>query len=180
MHIHLERLSPQELAVLHDLIGREVQFFAQDVLNFAAVGENWQVNIWSDNVYRGDVETFEVSGLRVKAEREPKYSPKPASGFAFVPVLANTVIRDVRIAYHLWEDEWTENNEPFSLRLEGGVIIDTDVGSLAAFLEPYDISYVYPFIKLEQSREALNEAINSWANRYELIPIENVLGANHA
>lgn len=169
MHVHLERLSPTELVALHELIGREVLFFAQDITNLAVLGKDWQVNIYSKDVYCGDLKYFEVSGIGVNSERQPNYPPTPVSGFAFVPVPVNTVIRDVRIAYHLWEDEWTANNEPFMLRLEGGVIIDTDHGSIAALLDPYNFSYFYPFTELEPSHEALDKALNSWANRYELV-----------
>ena len=177
--MHLERLSHQELVALRSLIGRKAQFFAQDVVNFAIIGNDWQVNIWSDNVYRGDLANFEVSGLRVRVEDTPKYSPKAEPGFAYTPILADTAIRDVRIIYHLWQDEWTANNESFNVRLESGVVIDTDDGFLIALLEPYDLAYYYPFATLQLSTESLKSALDDWASHYEVLPIQSVLEASH-
>ena len=105
--MHLERLWPSEIDSLRKLIGRKVLFFAQDICDFAIVGEGWQLSISSDNVYKGDIKYFEVSGLRVKTETIPAYTSRPEHGFAYVPVAANTIIRDVRIVYHQWQDEWT-------------------------------------------------------------------------
>lgn len=177
--MQVERLSHQELTTLRGLIGRQVQFFAQDVVCFAIVGNDWQVNIWSDNVYRGDLAHFEVSGLRVRVENVPKYSPKPEAGSAYKSILANTVIRDVRIVYHLWQDEWTTNNEPFNLRLEGGVLIHTDKGLLVALLEPYDLAYSYPLSSLQPSVESLGVALDDWAPHYEVLSVQSLLEASH-
>ena len=177
--MQVERLSHQELTTLRGLIGREVQFIAQDVVNFAIVGSDWQVNIWSDNVYRGDLAHFEVSGLRVRVENVPKYSPKPEAGFAYKPILANTLIQDVLIVYHLWQDEWTVNNEPFNLRLEGGVLIRTDEGFLVALLEPYDVAYSYPFSSLQPNVESLRGALDDWAPRHEVLSVQSLLESSH-
>ena len=177
--MHLERLSHQELVALRSLIGRKAQFFAQDVVNFAIIGNDWQVNIWSDNVYRGDLANFEVSGLRVRVEDAPNYAPNAEPGFAYTPILANTVIRDVRIIYHLWQDEWTANNESFNVRLEGGVVIDTDDGFLVALLDPYDLAYSYPFSTLQPCIESLKSTLDDWAPHYEILPIQSILEASH-
>jgi hypothetical protein len=177
--MHLERLSHQELIALHGIVGRKAQFFAQDVVNFAIIGNDWQVNIRSDNVYRGDRANFEVSGLRVRVEDIPRYSPKAEFGFAYTPILADTVIRDVRILYHLWQDEWTVNNESFNVRLEGGVVIDTDGGFLVALLEPYDLAYSYPFAAFQLSIESLKSTLDDWASHYEILPIQSILKASH-
>lgn len=177
--MQVEHLSHQELTTLRGLIGREVQFFAQDVICFAIVGNDWQVNIWSANVYRGDLAHFEVSGLRVRVENVPKYSPKPEAGSAYKPILANTVIRDVRIVYHLWQDEWTANNEPFNLRLEGGVLIHTDKGFLVALLEPYDLAYSYPLSSLQPSVESLGIALDDWAPHHQVLSVQSLLEASH-
>lgn len=131
--------------MLGGLIGREVHFFAQDVVNFAIVGNDWQVNIWADEVYCGDLANFELSGLHVNSECAPNYSPEREPGYWYSTVLGNTRIQDVRIIYHHWQDEWTATNEPFNLRLQGGELIATAKGYLIALLEPYDLAYTYPF-----------------------------------
>jgi len=172
--MHLERLWPSEIDSLRKLIGRKVLFFAQDICDFAIVGEGWQLSISSDNVYKGDIKYFEISGLRVKTETIPAYTSRPEHGFAYVPVAANTIIRDVRIVYHQWQDEWTSDSEQFTLRLEGGVLIETDDGMLVAILWPYDFAYTYPFSELNQSVKALTEALDAWASSYEIVSVSGL------